>query len=47
MKQTKNTILLIDDDYAGFIGGVALAAKSFKLNVIGFETIEKGIIIIN
>jgi ppGpp synthetase/RelA/SpoT-type nucleotidyltranferase len=43
MKQTKNTILLIDDDFAGFIGGLALAAKSFQLKVIGFESIEKGL----
>lgn len=43
MKKAKNTILLIDDDYTGFIEGLSLPAKAFQLDVIGFETIENGL----
>ncbi len=44
MKQTKNTILLIDDDYARFIGGLALPAKNnFELSVIGCESVGQGL----
>jgi ppGpp synthetase/RelA/SpoT-type nucleotidyltranferase/CheY-like chemotaxis protein len=43
MKKSKNTILLIDDDYKGFIEGLSLPAKAFQLDVIGFETIENGL----
>lgn len=43
MKPSKNTILLIDDDYTAFIEGLSLPAKAFDLNVKGFETIEEGL----
>jgi ppGpp synthetase/RelA/SpoT-type nucleotidyltranferase/CheY-like chemotaxis protein len=43
MKQAKNTILLIDDDYKGFIEDLSLPSKAFQLCLTGFETIEKGI----
>jgi ppGpp synthetase/RelA/SpoT-type nucleotidyltranferase/CheY-like chemotaxis protein len=43
MKKTKKTILLIDDDYTGFIEGLSLPAKAFQLDVVGFETIENGL----
>ncbi|MCZ2392987.1 MAG: hypothetical protein LC105_03905 [Chitinophagales bacterium] len=43
MKKEKNTILLIDDDFNGFIESLSLPAKAFQLDVVGFETIESGI----
>lgn len=44
MKQQKKTILLIDDDYKKFIDVLSLAATAFQLNIIGFDTIENGLI---
>ena len=44
MKQQKKTILLIDDDYKEFIDVLSLAATAFQLNIIGFDTIENGLI---
>jgi ppGpp synthetase/RelA/SpoT-type nucleotidyltranferase/CheY-like chemotaxis protein len=43
MKKAKNTILLIDDDYTGFIEGLSLPARTFDLNVKGFDTIDNGL----
>ena len=44
MKQVKNTILFIDDDYASFIDGLNLAAKQFNLSFIGVGSIENGLL---
>ena len=43
MKQAKNTVLLIDDNYNSFIDGLNLAGKADRLRVVGFESIEKGV----